>query len=93
MSISKSKACLSSSNLGQAPILLGGKNQQNSQEKSTKAGAGQAVSRTDITNESRIEANNVPVETESADSFPFIGPVPSREGHFIAAGFAGHGKQ
>ncbi|KAI7202434.1 hypothetical protein KC343_g5132 [Hortaea werneckii] len=31
------------------------------------------------------------VETSSADSFPFVGPVPSREGHYIAAGFAGHG--
>lgn len=24
--------------------------------------------------------------------FPFIGPVPHREGHWIAAGFAGHGE-
>jgi hypothetical protein len=24
--------------------------------------------------------------------FPFIGPVPHRSGHWIAAGFAGHGK-
>ncbi|RMY23398.1 hypothetical protein D0867_02078 [Hortaea werneckii] len=31
------------------------------------------------------------VETSSADSFPFVGAVPGREGHFIAAGFAGHG--
>jgi hypothetical protein len=34
-----------------------------------------------------------PVETNSADMFPFIGPVPNRAGHFIAAGFAGHGKE
>jgi hypothetical protein len=32
------------------------------------------------------------VETNSADMFPFIGSVPNRAGHFIAAGFAGHGK-
>ena len=34
----------------------------------------------------------VAVETSSIDSFPFVGPVPNREGHFIAAGFAGHGR-
>ncbi|KAM3420079.1 hypothetical protein BST61_g3384 [Cercospora zeina] len=27
----------------------------------------------------------------SIDSFPFVGPVPGREGQFMAAGFAGHG--
>jgi hypothetical protein len=32
------------------------------------------------------------VETNSADMFPFIGSVPNRAGHFIAAGFAGHGR-
>lgn len=31
------------------------------------------------------------VQTATADAFPFIGPVPKRDGHFIAAGFAGHG--
>ncbi|KAI5366417.1 Putative FAD dependent oxidoreductase, FAD/NAD(P)-binding domain superfamily [Septoria linicola] len=31
------------------------------------------------------------IETSSIDSFPFVGPVPGREGHFIAAGFVGHG--
>ncbi|EME45451.1 hypothetical protein DOTSEDRAFT_150512 [Dothistroma septosporum NZE10] len=41
------------------------------------------------------------IEASSIDSFPFVGPVPDlsmlhaptrpREGHFIAAGFAGHG--
>ncbi|KAF2630550.1 DAO-domain-containing protein [Macroventuria anomochaeta] len=31
------------------------------------------------------------IETSSADSFPFVGPVPARNGHYIAAGFAGHG--
>jgi len=31
------------------------------------------------------------VQTESADAFPFVGAVPQRPGHFIAAGFAGHG--
>lgn len=27
----------------------------------------------------------------TADVFPFIGPAPARNGHFIAAGFGGHG--
>lgn len=27
----------------------------------------------------------------TADAFPFVGPAPAREGHFIAAGFGGHG--
>ncbi|KAF2252731.1 nucleotide-binding domain-containing protein, partial [Trematosphaeria pertusa] len=31
------------------------------------------------------------VESSSADGFPFVGSVPERQGHFIAAGFAGHG--
>ncbi|KZM21387.1 uncharacterized protein EKO05_0006148 [Ascochyta rabiei] len=31
------------------------------------------------------------IETSSADAFPFVGPVPNRDGHYIAAGFAGHG--
>lgn len=31
------------------------------------------------------------METTSIDSFPFVGAVPKRPGHFIAAGFAGHG--
>ncbi|WWC92016.1 uncharacterized protein L201_006970 [Kwoniella dendrophila CBS 6074] len=31
------------------------------------------------------------VYSSSIDSFPFVGPVPRREGHFVAAGFAGHG--
>lgn len=38
------------------------------------------------------DANCYTVETSSADMFPYIGPVPSREGHWMAAGFAGHGK-
>lgn len=37
-------------------------------------------------------ANKPAVQTSSADMFPFIGAVPNREGHWIAAGFAGHGK-
>jgi hypothetical protein len=24
--------------------------------------------------------------------FPFVGPVPNRDGHWMAAGFVGHGK-
>ncbi|CAK3917417.1 FAD dependent oxidoreductase [Lecanosticta acicola] len=31
------------------------------------------------------------METTSIDSFPFVGSVPNRVGHWIAAGFAGHG--
>lgn len=31
------------------------------------------------------------VVSPTADNFPFIGPAPGREGHFIAAGFGGHG--
>lgn len=27
----------------------------------------------------------------TADGFPFVGPAPSRDGHFVAAGFGGHG--
>jgi hypothetical protein len=37
-------------------------------------------------------ADSLTVETNSADMFPFIGSVPNRAGHSIAAGFAGHGK-
>jgi hypothetical protein len=32
------------------------------------------------------------VQTSSADGFPFVGPIPDLDGHYIAAGFAGHGK-
>lgn len=42
------------------------------------------------TQESR-EADNTAVQTWSADEFPFVGPVPNRDGHYIAAGFSGHG--
>lgn len=31
------------------------------------------------------------VESSSIDAFPFVGNVPNREGHFVAAGFSGHG--
>lgn len=27
----------------------------------------------------------------TADGFPFVGPAPGHEGHFLAAGFGGHG--
>ena len=33
----------------------------------------------------------IQVQTSSADGFPFVGSVPNRDGHYIAAGFAGHG--
>lgn len=31
------------------------------------------------------------VTAPTADAFPFVGAVPAREGHFVAAGFGGHG--
>lgn len=31
------------------------------------------------------------VESDSADAFPFVGDVPGRPGHVVAAGFNGHG--
>ncbi len=31
------------------------------------------------------------VASSSIDGFPFVGAVPGRAGHFIAAGFTGHG--
>jgi glycine/D-amino acid oxidase-like deaminating enzyme len=30
--------------------------------------------------------------SSSIDEFPFIGAVPNNDGHFLAAGFTGHGK-
>lgn len=35
--------------------------------------------------------NSSPVMSSSIDEFPFVGAVPDREGHFLAAGFNGHG--
>jgi hypothetical protein len=32
------------------------------------------------------------VTASSVDMFPFVGPVPNRKGHWMAAGFVGHGK-
>ena len=31
------------------------------------------------------------VESMSIDGFPFVGGLPNRDGHFVAAGFTGHG--
>ncbi|WVQ86208.1 hypothetical protein IAT38_008376 [Cryptococcus sp. DSM 104549] len=31
------------------------------------------------------------VMSSSIDAFPFVGPVPSKSGHYVAAGFTGHG--
>lgn len=31
------------------------------------------------------------IVSPTADSFPFVGPAPGRDGQFIAAGFGGHG--
>ncbi|KAJ5298108.1 hypothetical protein N7508_008357 [Penicillium antarcticum] len=31
------------------------------------------------------------VESMSIDAFPFVGDVPNRDGHFVTAGFSGHG--
>jgi hypothetical protein len=32
------------------------------------------------------------VASSSIDDFPFVGTVPNRDGHFVAAGFGGHGE-
>ncbi|CAG8105122.1 unnamed protein product [Penicillium salamii] len=31
------------------------------------------------------------IESTSIDSFPFVGDIPDRSGHFVTAGFSGHG--
>ncbi|CAG8099176.1 unnamed protein product [Penicillium olsonii] len=31
------------------------------------------------------------IESMSIDAFPFVGDIPDRDGHFVAAGFSGHG--
>ncbi|TEA16083.1 hypothetical protein C8034_v000678 [Colletotrichum sidae] len=31
------------------------------------------------------------VDSTSIDAFPFVGPLPNRQGQFVAAGFSGHG--
>ncbi|WVQ86207.1 hypothetical protein IAT38_008375 [Cryptococcus sp. DSM 104549] len=31
------------------------------------------------------------IMSSSIDAFPFVGPVPSKSGHYVAAGFTGHG--
>lgn len=37
-------------------------------------------------------ADNESVESSSIDSFPFVGAVPGKAGHFVSAGFNGHGR-
>lgn len=32
------------------------------------------------------------VDSGSIDGFPFVGPIPGRNGQFLASGFTGHGK-
>ena len=32
------------------------------------------------------------VASSSIDGFPFVGAIPDRQGHFVAAGYTGHGK-
>jgi hypothetical protein len=32
------------------------------------------------------------VDSMSVDGFPFVGALPKHDGHFIAAGFSGHGE-
>jgi hypothetical protein len=36
--------------------------------------------------------SDLTVMSSSIDEFPFIGAVPNNDGHFLAAGFTGHGK-
>lgn len=39
-----------------------------------------------------FDTDRILVTASSVDMFPFVGPVPNREGHWMAAGFVGHGK-
>lgn len=76
-------------------MLQAGKDPQSWREGSTKVDAGLVVRRVAVFFKFDQKLTYIPfllVQTETADSFPFVGPVPHREGHFIAAGFAGHGK-
>lgn len=42
--------------------------------------------------QSAVDTDSCIVTASSVDMFPFVGPVPNREGHWMAAGFVGHGK-
>ena len=33
------------------------------------------------------------VLTASADAMPFVGPMPGKDGHYVCAGFHGHGEE
>ena len=39
-----------------------------------------------------FDTDRILVTASSVDMFPFVGPVPNREGHWMAAGFVGHGE-
>lgn len=39
-----------------------------------------------------LSTDRILVTASSVDMFPFVGPVPKREGHWMAAGFVGHGE-
>ena len=39
-----------------------------------------------------FNTDRILVTASSVDMFPFVGPVPHREGHWMAAGFVGHGR-
>jgi hypothetical protein len=41
---------------------------------------------------SAFYTNGCIVTASSVDMFPFVGAVPDKEGHWMAAGFVGHGK-
>lgn len=66
--------------------------QRSSARKPTKAAAGLEVRERRVGELDVQLADWTAVQTETADDFPFVGTVPQRPGHFIAAGFAGHGK-
>lgn len=85
-------ASQNSSEPGLRLMLPGGRDLRSSLYLLTRVAVGQGVRRNSSSMHD-IVLMFCSVETESADSFPFVGAVPHRDGHFIAAGFVGHGKQ
>lgn len=61
---------------------------------STRVVVGQVVSHSFVIScMSRIWSTDTEiVDSDSIDGFPFVGAVPNRDGHFMAAGYSGHGE-
>ena len=57
----------------------------------TRAAVGRVVGHSSLTSEIKACIDICAAESMSIDSFPFVGAIPDRGGHFIAAGFSGHG--